>query len=140
MANQLQVKHGLVVSGSLQATGGAGGPGSAVINGTDTVRDAVANGVGTLGDINLSGASFSSMLLYTTPRFWLLGAGGTSFYSLGTSDVKKFGTGIFLESAIAGTGYGGGARGIASGTNTNQAAQAGAAGAAGIVIVTEFIT
>lgn len=124
----------------LQATGGAGGVGSAALNGAAAVRNAVANGVGTLGDINLSGTSFSSMLCDTVPRFWLLGAGGTSFYSLGTPDFKFIGTGVLLQSAIAGTGYGGGARGIASQTNTNQAAQAGAAGAAGIVIITEFIT
>ena len=124
----------------LQATGGNGGPGSAsTAVGTSITKAAVANGVGTLGDVNLEGNSFASGT-DDSGNFFLVGPGGTSFYSTGTSNVCLVTLSTTLNSALAGTGYGGGARGVASRSTSSQAAQAGAAGTAGIVIVTEFIT
>ena len=119
----------------LQATGGTGGSGSAASFGGNT-QSVVANGVGTLGDVNLNGASFPSACV---TDYFLVGSGGQSFYSLGTSDFFESRATSFLSSAVAGEGYGGGARGAVTRTSSTQAAQAGAAGTAGIVIVTEYI-
>ena len=122
----------------LQATGGAGGPGGASFTSANFVNQSpVANGVGTLGDVNLEGASFASFYSGNTV---VLGSGGKSFYSLGNTPYVNFSqTTNFLFSAVAGKDYGGGARSAATRTTSTQAAQAGAAGTAGIVIVTEYI-
>lgn len=122
----------------LQATGGAGGPGGASLtSGATQTHNAVNNGVGTLGDVNLSGCSFPSMYVGGVGIF--NGQGGTSFYSLGVPPFMTATGTNQVNSAIAGVVYGGGARGANTRSTSLQAAQAGAAGSAGIVIITEFI-
>ena len=111
---------------SLQATGGAGG-GAGISTASTAAVVSAAGGVGTNGNINSTGAPGSGSLIST-------GAAGTGVYGFGGS--SPYGGGGIT------TGIGaGGAGGIAAGgsgglsTTTNQA---GGAGGAGLIIVTEF--
>jgi hypothetical protein len=115
----------------LQATGGAGG----AINGPIATGNfglsaggIAAGGVGTLGDINLSGSP---------------GRGAVAISSIytgcegGASQLAPAGgTNSGVGAAVAGSIYGGGATGAAN--NVSTAAKAGAVGGAGVVIVEVF--
>lgn len=127
----------------LQATGGAGGPGSAATSSTFNFDfSAPTPGVGTLGDVNISGFSYPSS--GDSSSTIIIGNGGQSFYSGSAPGYLNCNwTGPTLTNlSTAGLNIGGGASGQIHnvGTGGTSAARAGAAGAAGIVIITEFIT
>jgi hypothetical protein len=103
----------------MSATGGAGTTGGAAVTATSNFGGiGGAGGVGSGGDVNTDGGlGISQFAFYTatTGAVWLNGTGGNIYF---------------------GTTYGAGGEGSA---NTNQIAQSGNAGDAGIVIITEFI-
>ena len=101
----------------LQATGGAGGTAEGAGG---------AGGAGSSGDLNLSGQSGGGGLGVSG---YYSGAGGSSILGLGGASITADATGQ------AGKNYGGGGSG---GRNINDSGQAGGAGAAGVVIVTEY--
>lgn len=121
----------------LQATGGSGGTGSSSGSGAGANLGG-AGGVGSLGDINISGQCGGYGFVITgTPLAGLAqvaqpGLGGPSFYGFNSTSPNVQG-----GAAIAGSNYGCGATGGALGQN--QAAIAGAAGANGYIVVTEYV-
>lgn len=114
------------------ATGGAGGSGSST---GAFARDGGAGGVGASGDINSTGGGGGSgaVGLSASAVYVASGMGGNSFF--GGAANGRSGSGAL--SGIAGSLYGGGASGAVSGDASDRA---GAAGGAGIVVVTEYYT
>lgn len=108
---------------SLSAAGGGGGNATAV--GASPFASGVLGGTATGGDVNVDGGT-SNFSTYSASTFTINGPGGSL---LCTSQAT--GTGL------TGKLYGGG--GGAIWRNGSEAAVAGNAGAAGIVVVTEFL-
>jgi hypothetical protein len=112
----------------MSATGGAGGNGGAA-TGTGNIRVAGNAGVGSGGDINISGQAGGYGIVAYSSVVMLSGYGGASYFGYGFRGSQGAPT--------AGQNYGSGASG--RGNLSSLAAAAGAAGAAGFCIVTEFI-
>ena len=115
----------------LSATGGSGGAGDAAA--TPPVNNSTAPpspGVGSSGDLNFTGSpggrGFTISAVYA-----LSGGGGSSSFGGGGKQV-------YGATGEAGTNYGAGGSG--SSATQNEAARAGGAGTAGIVIVYEYVT
>lgn len=119
----------------LQATGGAGSAGGST---WPSFPQGGSGGVGTLGDINLVGGKGGSAQVLRVMQsstsgglVYFTGSGGSSFYGAQTPSIAQ-------ASSLGNSSlYGGGASGVTGGNASP--AQAGAAGAQGICIVTEFI-
>lgn len=114
----------------ISATGGLGGGGGpAVSSGSYFCSHGGVGGAGSGGDYQTNGGAGGS----TTQIGFVLGIagfGGSTFFggnALGADNAT----------AIAGLSFGGGASGSSQGQNFS--AQVGAAGAAGIVIITEYV-
>lgn len=105
------------------ATGGTGA----------TSRDGGAAGSGSGGDIDITGGDGSSAAGVNSPAS-TGGTGGSSFFGGGGAGGQS--TGSAGASGQGGNVYGGGGGGEAGGSST--ASGTGGAGAAGIVIVTEY--
>ena len=119
------------VGALLSATGGVGSNGCAAIaSGSYFCVHGGAGGAGTGGSFQTTGAPGDYSVIIGG---FLLGAGGTG----GSSFFGGGGIGGDNEAATAGTSYGGGASGGGQGENLGD--QAGAAGAGGICIITEYI-
>lgn len=121
----------------LQATGGAGGEGgssTATIIAVPAVNPAAVGGVGTLGDLNVkgNGGDKGIVLLGTATNQMIGGAGGASHLGGGANSPSA---GVF--DGIAGGVYGGGGSGAVS--YNNNGAKTGGAGAAGVIIITEYV-
>ena len=109
----------------LQATGGSGGTGAA------NASAGGAGGVGSLGDVNIEGDDGNGGIGDT--NFAIGGRGGSSHLGGGGRQVTtQSGT-----DGIAGNVYGGGGSGAANDSGASSD-QPGGAGAAGVVIVTEY--
>lgn len=124
------------VGSIVTATGGGGGTGGASSNATSIALGG-AGGVGSSGDFNIHGSDGSPGLTASTGGISIGGNGGASIYG-GSIQGNAAATGTAATGGNAGYTYGGGAGGGAGGNNAGTGA--GAAGAAGIVIITEFIT
>lgn len=110
-------------------TGGAGGVGSS--SGSGSIGAGGAGGTASSGDINISGQNGERGFSTDVSS----GAGGSSLLGAGGQSVKDVGSGAVGEN---GSGYGsGGSGGV---TKYDNGAKAGGAGAAGIVIVTEYFS
>lgn len=113
----------------LSATGGAGGVGSAADGGVAWYSMPGAGGLGSGGDVNIAGSHGQPGLIFGTRTAGRSGNGGSAHYA---GEVG----GVNAESAGAtGNASGGGGSGGVSFTVD----QAGGAGAAGTVIITEFL-
>jgi hypothetical protein len=113
----------------LSASGGVGGGGGFATTSLLFNLGGVG-GVGSSGDINTNGMAGFGSIASGTPTVALSGAGGSSFFG-GGADANLGGA------ATAGLFYGGGASGGALGAGTTQIT--GAAGAAGVIVITEYI-
>lgn len=121
------------VGAIVTATGGTGGLFGAVATpGLLYTNPGTAGGVGSSGDININGSPGGGSIAIGTGTNALSGFGGSSYFGGGAHSVQQGHT------AIAGLSYGGGAAGGANNINTGQIA--GAAGADGVVIITEYIS
>lgn len=110
----------------LQATGGTGASG----DGNTAVQTAGGpGGVGSLGDVNLQGQDGGTGLAAAATNAAASGYGGSSLLGGGPCGV------VANNIGTAGTGLGSGASGGATNSATDRA---GAAGAGGLVIVTEY--
>lgn len=119
------------VGAIISATGGVGGTGG----GTSTVVSFTpggAGGTGSSGDFNLSGSTGYMGITATAGTQVIGGSGGNSFFS-GTACGQNTGTGAGGN----GLNYGGG--GIGGRTVTSGAQQTGGVGAAGLVVITEYV-
>ena len=124
---------GSVSVGSLiSATGGTGGAGQAASSVNSQAQPA-AGGVGTGGSFQTTGGPSANGFAFWSPAMYAPGSGGSSFFG-GGANATIGGT----VPGNAGKSYGGGASGAFS--VNGQGAEAGAAGAAGIVIITEYIS
>lgn len=112
------------------ATGGTGSAGSGAVGSTIPLTNGVSGGTGASGDVNIIGGGSTGSFGFTSSA--ASGAGGASIFGGGGASV----TAGASQVGIAGQAYGSGAGGSANGQS--QAAVAGAAGKAGIVIVEEF--
>lgn len=110
--------------------GGPGAGGSATALLTAAVSTGGVGGTGTSGTLNINGGDGEAAIAYTTNMI-AGGAGGST--ALATSRINNQG---FTAAGAAGYIYGGGAAGATN--NPSGSALAGAAGAAGVVIITEF--
>lgn len=114
----------------LTATGGTGGTGAtSVATASYASFSGGSGGSGTGGDFQATGGAGGSAMNIAF-QLNIGGFGGNSFFGGG-------GLGSDGSDGVAGTSYGGGGSGPAKGENTTQ--QAGKAGGAGIVIVTEYV-
>lgn len=115
----------------VQATGGVGGGGAPASSGTVLGG---AGGVGGSGDFNANGApggAGSGVFVAGVVAYTMGGIGGSSLYGGGgVSPTNAAGN--------AATNYGSGGSGAALANSASQ--QAGGAGTAGIVIITEFLS
>jgi hypothetical protein len=130
------------VGALISATGGGGGVNSGIVSAI-TIQSGIAGGTGTGGDVQVSGSA-SGFTLGATPTNLQLGNG---ILRTGSGGFLGFGSGalggaLFTASAaitsVAAGNYGGGGSGCASigvGGGTN----AGGAGAAGFVVITEWV-
>lgn len=116
-----------VANALLQATGG--GPGVATGNSTAAMVRGGIGGVGTLGDLNLTGGGGDAGVT-TTTAIGNGGNGGDSFLGGGGRG------GINTQQGEAGGDYGGGAGGGHTSDGTDLSA---VAGAAGVIYFIEFI-
>ncbi len=127
------------VGAIVTATGGTGGNGAAnVYAALGAYNAGVAGGVGTSGDINANGGYSQQSAAMNAPGFGgfgFSGAGGSSIFGSGAPSVP--GINAAGSAGIAGVVYGGGGSGAIT-INLGVAA-AGGDGAAGIVIITEYI-
>ena len=116
----------------IQATGGSGG---ALNVGASGYHGGIGGGggVGSLGQINTTGTpgGQGKAMQAASGQAGFGGVGGSSFFGGGASPTS------INPSAVAGISYGGGASSPGSAQST--AAKAGAAGANGIVIITEYV-
>lgn len=122
------------VGSIISATGGSGSAGAA----PNTVSNSFGGlgGVGTGGDFQTVGNSGGmGMGYYSSATLWVnsLG-GGNSFWG---GDAQPFGIISGSTPGAAAQSYGGGGGGAMIASNSTQ--QAGAAGFAGIVIITEYV-
>lgn len=115
----------------LQATGG--GAGTATGNSTASMVRGGAGGVGTLGDINMTGQGGSPGITLTT-AIGCGGNGGSSFYGGGGRGGVNTTT---FQQGEAGGNFGGGAGGGHTSDGTDLTA---VAGAAGIMYFIEFVS
>jgi hypothetical protein len=125
--------------GSLHtATGGTGGVGSGVSSLADVIQLGSAGGVPTGGLLNVTGGSGGSALGFVnTPVGCAMGGhGGSSMWGSGGRGGARRGTIATSSAGIAGAAYGSGGGGGVTSENTGAA---GGTGAAGVVIVLEFI-
>lgn len=114
------------------ATGGAGGPASTAGNsGATFTNSAAAGGVGSSGTINLKGGPGGAGFM-NTGTAELCGHGGSSMLGGGPPATRNNTAGIAADA----NAYGAGGSGAA--IDASQSAQAGGAGADGIIIVEEF--
>ena len=121
------------VGALLSATGGIGGAGAPVATTTTTVgSNGGPGGSGSGGSFQTTGTPGNYGISILGVNFGIGGNGGSSFFGGGANGGQG------TTAAAAGTSYGGGAAGGALTENTAQIA--GAAGANGVVIITEFIT
>lgn len=117
------------VGAIVSATGGSGGAGGIAASTGGSVGG--VGGVGSSGDFNINGSAGGNGFWTFTGGIGFGAQGGSSFF--GGSALAQFNN----NPAVAGLAYGGGA---GSFTNGQSAAnQPGAAGAAGIVVITEFV-
>ena len=119
----------------LTANGGSAGLGSAAVSVSNVTASSVNGGSASGGDINITGGPsvYGATVIVTagSNSYPIAGGGGNSFYGQGGADASN----APGNSAVGyGSGGGGASCGISNGTGL-----AGANGAAGIVIVTEFI-
>lgn len=122
----------------VSATGGGGGGGGTAATGA-TIQIFSSGGVGgsgSSGDFNTTGNPGNHALYggSTTVATIFPGNGGSSFFGGG---AQAPGGGNGVGAAVAGTSYGGGGAGGGNYINTGQIA--GAAGAAGIIVITEYV-
>lgn len=119
----------------LTATGGAAGNGGGVATALAAQVGAggALGGIGATGDINIRGGSGTESTDFNDTVFQGRGGDGGESSMGGRTHASGAST---QAAAKAGAQYGGGAAGCANGVSQTQ--QAGAAGAAGIVIVEEF--
>jgi hypothetical protein len=110
----------------VSATGGTGGAGAAAVSGSAVFRTGGAGGTGSGGDIAITGGDADHRRADTAPVSGHLSGSAV----LGSAAAASS---AFENVSPAAHLYGGGAPGINS--LTSQAAKAGTAGAAGIVIV-----
>lgn len=119
----------------ISATGGAGGALSLASAVSAATAVAVAGGIGSGGDINISGSNsfYGSVTIVTagSNSFPIAGGGGNSFYGEGGAETSN------APGNLA-SGYGGGGAG-GSCNVSNGTGFAGSAGTPGIVVITEFI-
>ena len=128
------------VGAIVSATGGGGGAGSAITGFLFSGNTQGGTGIG--GDINIQGGYNSIGFVITAPVQSCAGSGGGSSFYAATSGQETIRNGAPTSTGIKpGLNYGGGGSGaIAIGTGpAGDPATAGAAGAGGIVIITEFI-
>ena len=118
----------------ISATGGVGGEQGYSTSGLFTSGGG-AGGTGSSGDFNTTGSPGSASIYSGTLTIGFSGAGGSSFFGGGAPGIS--GSTAGAGAAIAGTSYGGGGGGGLIEASTSNIT--GAAGAAGIVIVTEYI-
>lgn len=119
----------------IQATGGVGGGGGAA--GISISSTPGTPGVGSLGDLNCNGAPGIAGFGVGIASYVLAlgGAGGSSIYGGGAEAQVTGSPGA--KAGIAGRNYGsGGGGGVCAGTGTQQA---GGAGSAGVVVITEYV-
>lgn len=115
----------------LQATGGTGGD-----TGGNSAQGG-AGGVGSNGTLNIEGedgGGGGGGEIAGTSYFQISGKGGNSYYGGGGKAVVTRSTDS--KAGIAGNNYGGGGSGMAM--SNASADTAGGAGAAGVVVITEF--
>lgn len=111
----------------LTASGGAAG-GGASSSASYAGTAGGAGGAGASGDFNISGAAGGNGISFGAAAAGIGGSGGASHYGAGTAGGTVAGAGA------AGSNYGaGGSGGAAAASST-----AGGAGAAGLVVITEF--
>lgn len=117
------------VGALISVTGGVGGGGSSAA--ATTSVGGGAGGVGSSGDFNTQGAPGGIGFGVNTLPLIVGGAGGNSFFGGGAPGVTGAG-----QAGNAATSYGGGGCGAITANSTQQA---GGAGFAGIVVITEFV-
>lgn len=118
------------VGSIVSATGGSGGSGGAALT-AGGVTGSAAGGVGSSGDFNATGGPAIIGICGSTAQNILIGgSGGCSYFGGGAIGTSATG-------ATAGNIYGGGAGGGSNYFNTSQIA--GAAGAKGFVVITEYV-
>jgi hypothetical protein len=124
------------VGSLISATGGAG---SAASSGTTQPGAAGGvGGVGSSGSVNCNGgAGGGSWGQQSAIGMNMGGQGGNSIFGGGSTTTIQCNNTGFVILGVAGTLYGGGASG--GSTGPSQAHQVGAAGAAGVVVITEFV-
>lgn len=115
---------------TLTATGGIGGAGGASTATVQVSGDGGVGGTGTNGDMNITGGIGGAGITVD-------GVGTQAMAGMGGSSVLGNGSGGPSLAGNVGTIYGGGASGYINVTGANAA---GLAGAAGICIVTEFVS
>lgn len=119
---------GAIVSAS---GGGGSGQGAPAGPGTQAGAGAGAGGVGSSGDFNVTGNSGGQGYMQGTSILASGGSSGSSYFGGGQYNT------VIGTSPVAGSLYGGGANGGAFGASTTQSA--GAAGGAGIIVITEYV-
>lgn len=117
------------VGALISATGGLGGVGAAGAN--INIILGGAGGAGANGDYQTTGA-YGLFSQWQFGLYVISGAGGSSFFGGGAPANAAS-----ASAAVAGISFGGGAAGGIIGANTGQIA--GAAGAKGVVIITEYV-
>ena len=120
--------------GSLSVTGGAGGGGSAATtpgSATLATGGAAVGGSSSSGDINISGTTGATGIIYSS-NFVATGEGGYSPYGTGGPTITLSSTNVTNS---AGSGFGGGGGGAGTYTSTNEA---GGAGTGGLIIVDQY--
>lgn len=124
------------VGALISATGGVGGIGSGAA--AVVVSAGGAGGAGSGGSVNTTGgAGGMGFACITTQQFSVSGHGGNSFYGGGAAAVGQAAAGVAQVIGTTGFAYGGGGSGSVCATSGTQ--QAGGAGFAGVVVITEFI-
>ena len=117
----------------VSATGGLGSAGSAS-NNVGIVTIGAAGGIGTAGDVQTRGGAGHNGFQWTNP-LRVSGSGGDSCFGSGGEAVK------FDASGIAGVfGGGGGGSAHCAVTGGSQPDRAGAAGGAGLCVITEYLS
>jgi hypothetical protein len=113
----------------VSATGGVGGNGAAT-NNTGTIA-AGAGGAGSSGDFNTTGNPGGETNWAFASLIFVNSYGGSSFFGGGANAIAAV-----AGAGNAATSYGGGGGGALT---ANSAQQAGGAGFAGIVVITEYV-
>lgn len=112
------------------ATGGGGASSSGPFVTVFLSVSGAAGGIGTTGDLLVNGGPGGATCASGTSNNICQGVGGSSYFGAGGRPTAT-------QGSNAGVAYGGGACGV--GCTAAAGAQAGAAGFAGVVVITEFI-